>query len=98
MTGQDLRLNVTAPVVLSRRDQFKWTFNNIEVIVTIYADNYTEQDDSYTDRAFISAENMSLLLKNTQNNDSGLYRAELQTRRKIKCLVQYQVMVQGRFL
>uniref|UniRef100_A0A3P8V6W1 Natural killer cell receptor 2B4 immunoglobulin domain-containing protein n=1 Tax=Cynoglossus semilaevis TaxID=244447 RepID=A0A3P8V6W1_CYNSE len=93
MTGQDLRLNVTAPVVLSKRDQFKWTFNNIEVIVTIYADNYTEQDDSYTDRAFISAENKSLLLKNTQNNDSGLYRAELQTRRN-KCLVQYQVMVQ----
>uniref|UniRef100_A0A3P8VAJ2 Natural killer cell receptor 2B4 immunoglobulin domain-containing protein n=1 Tax=Cynoglossus semilaevis TaxID=244447 RepID=A0A3P8VAJ2_CYNSE len=77
----------------SKRDQFKWTFNNIEVIVTIYADNYTEQDDSYTDRAFISAENKSLLLKNTQNNDSGLYRAELQTRRN-KCLVQYQVMVQ----
>ncbi|XP_024908334.1 uncharacterized protein LOC103396821 isoform X2 [Cynoglossus semilaevis] len=94
MTGQDLRLNVTAPVVLSRRDLFRWTFNRTYFIVTIFDDNDTEQGDSYTDRAFISAENKSLLLKNTQNNDSGLYRAELQTRRKIKCLVQYQVMVQ----
>ncbi|XP_044224483.1 uncharacterized protein LOC122994022 [Thunnus albacares] len=91
--GKDLRLDVKKPVVLGRRDEFRWQYNNSHNIVRLFSDNETEIIPSYVGRAEVSLQSHSLLLKNVQQNDSGDYTA-LITRDKDQRLAEYEVIIQ----
>ncbi|XP_040910557.1 SLAM family member 9-like [Toxotes jaculatrix] len=75
-TGKDLRLQIMTPVFLVDRSEFRWKFKD-ENIIRLFHDNTTKIIGRYEGRADISVRNYSLLLKNVQQNDSGLYSAHL---------------------
>uniref|UniRef100_A0A3Q3L8I4 Immunoglobulin domain-containing protein n=1 Tax=Labrus bergylta TaxID=56723 RepID=A0A3Q3L8I4_9LABR len=75
-TGTDLLLDVKEPVVLKEGDSFKWTVGSVNVVRLVHGGIPTISPN-YTSRAELSAQNHSLLLKNVQKRDSGVYRARL---------------------
>ena len=95
--GKDLHLDVNKPVVLGRRDEFRWKCNNSHNIVRLFPDNEIRIVGSYVGRAEVSLQSHSLLLKNVQQNDSGDYTA-LITGDEDQRLAEYKVIIQGRFL
>ncbi|XP_047197929.1 uncharacterized protein LOC124851144 [Hippoglossus stenolepis] len=72
--GKDLLLNVTAPVKLVKRSEFKWQFKD-SIIFRLFDDNETIIIGPYHGRVEIFLQNHSLLLKNVQQADSGRYTA-----------------------
>ncbi|XP_047197909.1 uncharacterized protein LOC118118181 isoform X2 [Hippoglossus stenolepis] len=72
--GKDLLLNVTAPVKLVERSEFKWRFNDSNIF-RLFDDNTSKTIDTYDGRLVIFLQNHSLLLKNVQQADSGRYTA-----------------------
>uniref|UniRef100_A0A3Q3EC21 Ig-like domain-containing protein n=1 Tax=Labrus bergylta TaxID=56723 RepID=A0A3Q3EC21_9LABR len=75
-TGTDLLLDVKEPVVLNETDLFTWKVNGSVNVVRLINGNLTISPN-YTSRAELSAQNHSLLLKNVQKEDSGVYRAHV---------------------
>ena len=94
--GKDLLLHVTAPVKLVERSEFKWQFKD-SIIFRLFDDNETKTIDPYDGRVEIFLQNHSLLLKNVQQADSGLYTAGV-FGDVIDYVGKYSVTVQGRFL
>ncbi|XP_047197939.1 uncharacterized protein LOC118117399 [Hippoglossus stenolepis] len=72
--GKDLLLNVTAPVKIVKRSDFRWRFNGSSIIRLLH-DNKPKIFDPYHGRVEIFLQNHSLLLKNVQQADSGRYTA-----------------------
>uniref|UniRef100_A0A8C7IU58 Immunoglobulin V-set domain-containing protein n=1 Tax=Oncorhynchus kisutch TaxID=8019 RepID=A0A8C7IU58_ONCKI len=72
LKGQDVRLNVQTNVTLQDVDVLFWKFNR-SVNVVKYPPKATFE--SYRGRAEFSVGDFSLLLKNLQEEDSGLYDA-----------------------
>ncbi|XP_064786464.1 SLAM family member 9-like [Oncorhynchus masou masou] len=72
LKGQDVRLNVQTNVQLQAVDVLFWKFNRLDNVV-----RYPPKDtfERYRGRAEFSVGNLSLLLKNLQEGDSGLYDA-----------------------
>uniref|UniRef100_A0A3Q3GRA4 Ig-like domain-containing protein n=1 Tax=Labrus bergylta TaxID=56723 RepID=A0A3Q3GRA4_9LABR len=75
-TGTDLLLDVKEPVDLNELDLFTWKVNGSVNVVRLINGNLTISPN-YTSRAELSAQNHSLLLKNVQKGDSGVYRAHV---------------------
>uniref|UniRef100_A0A3Q3FFA8 Ig-like domain-containing protein n=1 Tax=Labrus bergylta TaxID=56723 RepID=A0A3Q3FFA8_9LABR len=75
-TGTDLLLEVKKPLVLKEADFFTWKVNGSVNVVRLINGNLTISSN-YTSRAELSAQNHSLLLKNVQKRDSGVYRARV---------------------
>ncbi|XP_065809766.1 CD48 antigen-like [Labrus bergylta] len=76
-TGTDLLLEVQEPVVLERLNVLTWRVNGSVNVVRLIYDIETVVSESYKSRAEFSAQNHSLLLKNVQKRDSGVYRARV---------------------
>ncbi|XP_064799921.1 SLAM family member 9-like [Oncorhynchus masou masou] len=72
LKGQDVRLNVQTNVQLQDVDVLFWKFNRLDNVVKYPPKGTFER---YRGRAEFSVGNFSLLLKNLQEGDSGLYDA-----------------------
>ncbi|XP_029561671.1 uncharacterized protein LOC115157503 isoform X1 [Salmo trutta] len=72
LKGQDVRLNVQTNVTLQYVDVLYWKFNRSDNVVK-YPPKVTFE--RYQGRVEFSEGNLSLLLKNLQEGDSGLYDA-----------------------
>ena len=94
--GKDLLLNVTAPVTIVKRSEFRWRFYDSNIF-RLFDDNETIIIAPYDGRVEIFLQNHSLLLKNVQQADSGPYRAVV-SGDQIDDVGTYIVTVQGRFL
>uniref|UniRef100_A0A3Q3EJ80 Ig-like domain-containing protein n=1 Tax=Labrus bergylta TaxID=56723 RepID=A0A3Q3EJ80_9LABR len=70
-----LRLDVKEPVVLKEADLFTWNVNGRANVVRLVHGGKPIISKNYKSRAEFSAQNHSLLLKNVQKGDSGVYRA-----------------------
>uniref|UniRef100_UPI0037E9AA69 uncharacterized protein n=1 Tax=Semicossyphus pulcher TaxID=241346 RepID=UPI0037E9AA69 len=75
-TGHDLLLDVEKHVDLRESDLLTWSVNGSKDIAR-YSDTSKIIFRSYSGRAEYFAQNLSLLLKNVQEADSGDYRAEV---------------------
>uniref|UniRef100_A0A3Q3EMF4 Ig-like domain-containing protein n=1 Tax=Labrus bergylta TaxID=56723 RepID=A0A3Q3EMF4_9LABR len=75
-TGTDLLLDVKEPVVLKEADSFKWTVGSVNVVRLVHGGKPTIFLN-YKSRVEFSAQTHSLLLKNVQKGDSGVYRARV---------------------
>uniref|UniRef100_A0A8C6SF58 Immunoglobulin subtype domain-containing protein n=1 Tax=Neogobius melanostomus TaxID=47308 RepID=A0A8C6SF58_9GOBI len=73
-TNRDLLLTVTEGVQLGR-DIFFWTFNDRKNIIRLLRDEVDYFD--YKNRVEFFKQNLSLILKNVQLSDSGIYAAEV---------------------
>uniref|UniRef100_A0A3Q3MZK0 Ig-like domain-containing protein n=1 Tax=Labrus bergylta TaxID=56723 RepID=A0A3Q3MZK0_9LABR len=76
-TGTDLLLDVKEPVVLKEADLFTWNVNDRANVVRLAQCGKPTISKNYTSRAEFSAQTHSLLLKNVQKEDSGVYRARV---------------------
>uniref|UniRef100_UPI0037E84732 uncharacterized protein n=1 Tax=Semicossyphus pulcher TaxID=241346 RepID=UPI0037E84732 len=90
-TGHDLLLDVEKPVDLRESDLLTWRFNGSKNIAR-YSDTSKTIFSSYLGRAEYFAQNLSLLLKNVQEDDSGDYRAEVSGEQRIDG-AEYKVTV-----
>uniref|UniRef100_A0AAZ3RX37 Immunoglobulin subtype domain-containing protein n=1 Tax=Oncorhynchus tshawytscha TaxID=74940 RepID=A0AAZ3RX37_ONCTS len=72
LKGQDVLLNVQTNVQLQEVDVLFWKFNRLDLVVK-YPPKVTFE--RYRGRAEFSVGDFSLLLKNIQDGDSGLYDA-----------------------
>uniref|UniRef100_A0A3Q3GNT1 Ig-like domain-containing protein n=1 Tax=Labrus bergylta TaxID=56723 RepID=A0A3Q3GNT1_9LABR len=91
-TGTDLRLEVKKPVVLKEADLFTWKVNGSVNVVRLAHGGKPIISPNYTSRAELSAQNHSLLLKNVQKRDSGVYRASVTADKDIT-VAEYSVTV-----
>uniref|UniRef100_A0A3Q3G2E6 Ig-like domain-containing protein n=1 Tax=Labrus bergylta TaxID=56723 RepID=A0A3Q3G2E6_9LABR len=73
-TGTDLRLEVKEPVVLKEGEDFIWKVNGSINVVKFRGIEHSIPE-KYKSRVEFSAQTHSLLLKNVQKGDSGVYRA-----------------------
>uniref|UniRef100_A0A3Q3ERQ4 Ig-like domain-containing protein n=1 Tax=Labrus bergylta TaxID=56723 RepID=A0A3Q3ERQ4_9LABR len=76
-TGTDLLLEVKEPVVLKEADLFTWNVNGSDNAVRLVHGGKPTISPNYTSRVELSAQTHSLLLKNVQKEDSGVYRARV---------------------
>ncbi|XP_067462669.1 CD48 antigen-like isoform X6 [Thunnus thynnus] len=90
--GKDLHLDVKKSVPVED-NEFRWTFNNTHNVVRLPPDKRTQTSGSYVGRAELSLQNLSLLLKNVQQNDSGDYTASI-IGDKYQHLAEYRVIIQ----
>uniref|UniRef100_A0A3Q3G0Y0 Ig-like domain-containing protein n=1 Tax=Labrus bergylta TaxID=56723 RepID=A0A3Q3G0Y0_9LABR len=91
-TGKDLLLEVQEPVVLKRLNVLTWRVNDSINVVKLVYDIETVVSESYKSRAELSAQTHSLLLKNVQKGDSGVYRARVAADKEIT-VAEYSVTV-----
>ncbi|XP_060901368.1 uncharacterized protein LOC132979516 [Labrus mixtus] len=90
-TGTDLLLDVQEPVVLKETDLFTWIVGSVAVVRLNHGGKPTIFPN-FKSRAELSAQNHSLLLKNVQKRDSGVYRARV-SGASISDVVEYNVTV-----
>ncbi|XP_029561672.1 uncharacterized protein LOC115157503 isoform X2 [Salmo trutta] len=91
LKGQDVRLNVQTNVTLQYVDVLYWKFNRSDNVVK-YPPKVTFE--RYQGRVEFSEGNLSLLLKNLQEGDSGLYDAVV-SGNKDSNVAAYLIKVQG---
>ncbi|XP_062284234.1 CD48 antigen-like [Scomber scombrus] len=91
--GKNLHLDVNKPVVLVEDTEFSWTYNNNSNVVRLFNDTRTRISDSYKGRVEFSVQSHSLLLKNVQQSDSGVYTA-LISGDKNQRVAEYKVIIQ----
>uniref|UniRef100_A0A3Q3ERW6 Ig-like domain-containing protein n=1 Tax=Labrus bergylta TaxID=56723 RepID=A0A3Q3ERW6_9LABR len=91
-TGTDLLLEVKKPVVLKELDLFTWKVNGSDNAVRLVHGGKPTISTNYISRAELSAQNHSLLLKNVQKRDSGVYRARVSADKEIT-VAEYSVTV-----
>ncbi|KAM4605027.1 SLAM family member 5-like [Polymixia lowei] len=95
LKGEDVRLEVQKPVKLEgESDDFIWKFKGKKNIFK-YSFQSKSPSSVYKDRIEFSEENYSLLLKNLQEADSGLYHAVVSGEEE-DFVANYSVIVQER--
>uniref|UniRef100_A0A674CTQ7 Immunoglobulin V-set domain-containing protein n=1 Tax=Salmo trutta TaxID=8032 RepID=A0A674CTQ7_SALTR len=94
LKGQDVRLNVQTNVTLQYVDVLYWKFNRSDNVVK-YPPKVTFE--RYQGRVEFSEGNLSLLLKNLQEGDSGLYDAVV-SGNKDSNVAAYLIKVQVRVM
>ncbi|RVE61172.1 hypothetical protein OJAV_G00168160 [Oryzias javanicus] len=73
-SGGDVLLNVSGPVTLNDECDLIWKYNN-DKVVKFSHDKKPVIFNTYKER--VTAERFSLILKNVQHNNSGIYKAVL---------------------
>ncbi|XP_042283976.1 uncharacterized protein LOC121908208 [Thunnus maccoyii] len=93
--GCDVLLEVKKPVVLTEEEDFFWKFNTSYSIVKLSYESKKIIFKRYSQRAELSYQNHSLLLKNLQQADSGRYVALVTGVTRDRKLAEYKVIVQN---
>uniref|UniRef100_A0A8C6UPZ1 Immunoglobulin subtype domain-containing protein n=1 Tax=Neogobius melanostomus TaxID=47308 RepID=A0A8C6UPZ1_9GOBI len=75
-TNRDLLLTVTEEVQMRENDIFQWRFNDSKTIIRLFSGKIIPFGN-YRNRVEFFKQNLSLILKNVQLNDSGIYTAEV---------------------
>ncbi|CAI5640400.1 unnamed protein product [Oreochromis niloticus] len=91
--GKDLHLDINKSVVLDKKTDLFWKFNETNNIAKHGFNNEPVVFDKYEGRAEVFLQNYGLLLKNVQHNDSGDYVAVLVGGQDQK-IAEYKVIVQ----
>ncbi|XP_060901359.1 uncharacterized protein LOC132979511 [Labrus mixtus] len=91
-TGTDLLLDVKKPVDLKDIDLFTWSVNGSVAVVRLNHGGKPVISPNFKSRAELSAQTHSLLLKNVQKRDSGVYRARVAAERNSD-VAEYNVTV-----
>ncbi|XP_067462654.1 CD48 antigen-like isoform X2 [Thunnus thynnus] len=92
--GDNVLLEVKKPVVLTEEEDFFWRFNTSYSIVKLSYESKETIFKKYSQRAELSDQNHSLLLKNLQQADSGRYVAQV-TGGIDRIIAEYKVIVQN---
>ncbi|XP_070295430.1 SLAM family member 7-like [Salvelinus sp. IW2-2015] len=96
LKGQNVRLDVQGYAKLKDIDYLKWTFNKSHTLVKYSNESSTlKVYTKYQGRVEFREGNFSLLLKNLQEGDSGLYDAGVSGEEN-KDVAKYQISVQER--
>uniref|UniRef100_A0A674CSF1 Immunoglobulin V-set domain-containing protein n=1 Tax=Salmo trutta TaxID=8032 RepID=A0A674CSF1_SALTR len=96
LKGKHVRLDVQGYAKLKDIDYLKWTFNKFHNLVKYSNESSTVKVfTKYQGRVEFSQGNFSLLLKNLQGGDSGLYDAGVSGEEN-KDVAKYQISVQER--
>ncbi|XP_034063766.1 uncharacterized protein LOC117540923 isoform X2 [Gymnodraco acuticeps] len=94
LKGEDLLLNVTKTVVLGKFDNFSWKCNKSNIVRFTFNDKGVSAN--YTRRVEFPVNNYSVILKNLQEADSGVYTAVVATDSGDETEAKYNVKVQDR--
>uniref|UniRef100_A0A8C7S7Q0 Immunoglobulin V-set domain-containing protein n=1 Tax=Oncorhynchus mykiss TaxID=8022 RepID=A0A8C7S7Q0_ONCMY len=94
--GENVRLHVQGYAKLNNIEDLKWTFNKSHTLVKYSNESSTVKVyTKYQGRIEFSEANFSLVLKNLQEGDSGLYDAGVSGEEN-KDVAKYQISVQER--
>lgn len=94
--NSDLLLDINTSTVPSESD-FSWKFNQNVNVVKFNKRTEPEIVGKYKSSVEFFKQNYSLLLKNVQHEDSGVYKA-IKSADADEILVEYDVTVQGKVL
>uniref|UniRef100_A0A8C7S4M1 Immunoglobulin V-set domain-containing protein n=1 Tax=Oncorhynchus mykiss TaxID=8022 RepID=A0A8C7S4M1_ONCMY len=96
LKGENVRLHVQGYAKLNNIEDLKWTFNKSHTLVKYSNESSTVKVyTKYQGRIEFSEANFSLVLKNLQEGDSGLYDAGVSGEEN-KDVAKYQISVQER--
>ncbi|XP_076733187.1 uncharacterized protein LOC143413711 [Maylandia zebra] len=93
LRGKDLHLDIKKSVVLDKKTELIWKFNETNNVAKCGFNNDPVVFDKYEGRAELFRQNYSLLLKNVQHSDSGDYTAFMVGYEDQK-VAEYKVIVQ----
>lgn len=91
----DLLLDIN-PKTVSIDAEFQWKFNKSVNVVKFKAGGEPKIPGAYKNRVEFFKQNYSLLIKNVQHEDSGVYTA-IESGDTDNTLDEYNVNVQGKF-
>ncbi|XP_025755869.1 uncharacterized protein LOC100706657 isoform X1 [Oreochromis niloticus] len=91
--GKDLQLDIKKSVVLDKKTDLFWKFNETNNVAKCYFNNDPVVFDKYEGRAEVFGQNYSLLLKNVQHSDSGDYTAVVSGEKDQK-VAEYKAIIQ----
>ncbi|XP_020322147.1 SLAM family member 9 isoform X2 [Oncorhynchus kisutch] len=96
LKGENVHLDVQGYAKLNNIEDFKWTFNKSHTLVKYSNESSTVKVyTKYQGRVEFSEANFSLVLKNLQEGDSGLYDAGVSGEEN-KDVAKYHISVQER--
>ncbi|XP_031610801.2 uncharacterized protein LOC116332085 [Oreochromis aureus] len=93
LRGKDLHLDINKSVVLDKKTDLFWKFNETNNVAKYGFNNDPIVYDKYEGRAELFGQNYSLLLKNVKSNDTGDYTAVLTGAQDLR-VAEYKVIVQ----
>ncbi|XP_039458593.1 uncharacterized protein LOC116332076 isoform X1 [Oreochromis aureus] len=91
--GKDLHLDIKKSVVLDKKTDLFWKFNETNNVAKYGFNNDPIVYDKYAGRAELFGQNYSLVLKNVQHSDSGDYTAVLSGGQDYM-VAEYKVIIQ----
>ncbi|XP_019203941.1 uncharacterized protein LOC102083231 isoform X2 [Oreochromis niloticus] len=93
LRGKDLHLDINKSVVLDKKTDLFWKFNETNNVAKCGFNNDPIVYDKYEGRAELFGQNYSLVLKNVKSNDTGDYTAVLTGAQDLR-VAEYKVIVQ----